>query len=181
MLELKKKRCRVGIINNRIEKHGEYDVTAFDIPLELLLDADELDALVGDYAHKALFNTRGKVSEPMFPDFESFALKHDLECESVMLYIGNGSSDYEIEFDDARLKGLVLTPQTGGETGLELKLQVCPQTRHITKLIGSQNTEIKLTLGDLKRVEKSKRKQQELPLDPAGPTSEASPETAATH
>jgi hypothetical protein len=160
----------MGVIQNRVEHHGDSDVTAFDIPLELLLDPDELNALVGDYAHNALFNTKGKVAEPMFPDFDSFALKHDLENAHVALAIGNGSTDYAIEWDDARLKGLTLSPLTGGETHLSFRLQVRPQNKHITKLFDTQNCELKISLSDAKIVEKTKKRQQELPLDapPAG-------------
>jgi hypothetical protein len=182
MFKLKKKRCTVGIINNRIERHGDKEITAFDIPISMLLDPDQLDSLVGNYTHKALFNTKGKVSEPMFPDFDSFGMKHDLEGETVTLGIGNGSTDYEIEFEDVRLKGLVLEPLTGGETSLTFKLQVCPQTKHIVKLIDSQNCEVRFSCGDLSAVESKKAKQQTLPLGgPIPPGAEGVDQSTAAH
>jgi hypothetical protein len=165
MLDLDNKHAQVGVINNRIEKHGDKDVTAFDIPLTVLLDPKELNNLLDDpYKHRALFETKGDVATPMFPEFSEFAMKHDLEGATVTLHIGH--SGFEIEYKDSCLKGLVLAPLHGGETQLDFKLQCNPQTKHIVKLLDAQNTEIKLSVADAKVAEKKKRKQRELPLGP---------------
>jgi hypothetical protein len=165
MLDLDNKHAKVGVINNRIEKHGDKDVTAFDIPLTVLLDPKELNNLLDDpYKHRALFETKGDVATPMFPEFSEFAMKHDLEGATVTLHIGH--SGFEIEYKDSCLKGLVLAPLHGGETQLDFKLQCNPQTKHIVKLLDAQNTEIKLSVADAKIAEKKKRKQRELPLGP---------------
>lgn len=163
MFDLAKKHCNMGIINNRVEKHGGTDVTAFDIPLSLLLDPEELNTLLGDkYKHRALFDTKGDVATPMFPEFSGFSLKNDLEGATVTLHLGVG--DYEIEFEDCNLKGIVLSPVHGGETETSFKLQCNPQNKHITKLLDAQNTELKVTIADAKVAEKRSRKQRELPL-----------------
>lgn len=165
MLDLDSKHAQVGVINNRIEKHGDKDVTAFDIPLTVLLDPKELNNLLDDpYKHRALFDTKGDVATPMFPEFSEFAMKHDLEGATVTLHIGH--SGFEIEYKDSCLKGLVLAPLHGGETQLTFKLQCNPLTKHIVKLLDAQNTEIKLSVADAKIAEKKKRKQRELPLGP---------------
>ena len=166
-LELTKKRCVMGVINNRIEKHGDQDVTAFDIPIDLLLDPKELIAFLGPYVQRALYNTtKDGVAEPMVPEVESYPLKDDLECKAVTLAIGHGSSDYEVEFEDARLKSLTLFLQRGGETQLKFKLQIRPQNKHVLKLLDSQNCEIKISTGETKIAEKAKRAQGELELGP---------------
>lgn len=176
MLKLKGKRCVMGVINNRVEKHGEDDVTAFDIPLDALLKPAELDSLV-PLASRVLFNTKGSVQEPAFPDFAHFPLRHDLAAKAATLEFGsNVSTDYAIEFEEVTLKGLVLEPLIGGETGLKFKLQVRPQNKHITRLLNAQNTSVKLTVGDLKIAEKAARKQQALPLAAPGESNgEAAP------
>jgi hypothetical protein len=164
-MKLKKKACTMGVINNRIEKHGEKEKVAFDIPLTLLLDPDELCALLDDkYAHKALFNTKGASAAPMFPQFDGFSLKDDLQAKGATFYIGNGSTDYEIEFTDVRLKGLFLSPIQGGETQLTFKLQVLPQMKHVTKLIDNQHCMLKLSVDKTNSIDKKKDKQQDLPL-----------------
>jgi hypothetical protein len=164
MLDLDKKHCKLGVINNRIEMHGDKEVTAFDIPFTLLLDPKELNELLGDpYKHRALFDTKGDVATPLFPEFTEFTMKNDLEGATVALRL---SPTYEIEFKDTTLKGLTLAPIHGGETELNGKLQVTPQTKHITRLLDAQNTEIQITVADAKIAEKKKRKQRELPLGP---------------
>jgi hypothetical protein len=165
MLDLDLKHAQVGVVNNRIEKHGDKDVTAFDIPLTVLLDPKELNNLLDDpYKHRALFDTKGDVATPMFPEFSEFAMKHDLEGATVTLHLGH--SGFEIEYKDCCLKGLTLAPLHGGETQLDFKLQCNPQTKHIVKLLDAQNTEIKVSVADAKIAEKKKRKQRELPLGP---------------
>jgi len=161
--ELAAKRCTLGIINNRIEKNGDQDVTAFDLPITLLLDPDELNALLGDkYKHRALFETKNGVSHPMFPEFESFALKEDRQGDVTLHLAG----ETEVEYEDVRLKSLTLSPVAGGETELRCKVQVLPQTKHITKLINAQNCELKISVADTKIAAKNRSKQQDLPLDP---------------
>jgi len=162
MLSLQKKRAQMGVINNRIEKHGDQDVTAFDIPIEMLLDPEELNDLLGDkYAHRALFDTKGNVATPMLPMLAAMSLTHDLDEATVTLHLAGGT---ELEYEDVRLKGLRIAPIHGGETELTFKLQILPKTPQYAKLINAQVSEIQLSLADAKVAEKRKDKQQQLDL-----------------
>lgn len=163
MLELSKKHATMGVINNRLEKHGDESVTAFDIPLEMLLDTDELEQLA-PRASKWLFNDNRGALEPAFPQFESVTLKDAIDAKGACIAIGAGDKPYEIEFEDVRLKGLTLTPLPGGHTQLSLKLQIRPESKHLAKLIDAQETDVKFTFSEADFVPKNKRKQQELPL-----------------
>src|SRR6185436_19846835 len=70
ILKLGKRPCRLGgSINTRTEKHGDEDEPACDIPVEgLMLDRDEVDALLGKGAYTALYinkrNSGMSVAEP---------------------------------------------------------------------------------------------------------------------
>ena len=166
MLSLQKKRAQMGVINNRIEKHGDQDVTAFDIPIEMLLDPEELNDLLGDkYAHRALFDTKGNVATPMLPMLAAMSLTHDLDEATVTLHLAGGT---ELEYEKVRLKGLRIEPVHGGETGLTFKLQIRPKTPQYAKLINAQVSEIQLTIADAKVAEKGKDKQQQLDLGEEG-------------
>lgn len=167
MLTLTNKRATIGVINNRVEKHGDEDVTAFDIPVDLLLDPKELDALVGNHTHRSLFDKKGDVYEPNFPRFDGFSLKDDFEGATVTLVLGM-TDHASIEFEDCRLKSIELSPQVGGETAMSFKLQVRPEPRDYVKLIESQNSELKISLGDARVAEKAKSKQQDLALGRRG-------------
>jgi len=106
----------------------------------------------------------------MFPQFDSFSLKHDIEARAAVLTL---AGDYAVPFEDVRLKGLKLTPVVGGETELSFKLQCRPQTRYITRLLDAQNTEGKCSVSQAKIAEKSKPagKQEDLPLGGQPPAS----------
>jgi hypothetical protein len=159
MLKLSKKRCEFGLIGNRLEHHGDKDVTAFDIRVTVLLDPDELDELLEDkYAHKALFATKGKVASPMFPQLDSFSMRHDIEAKDAILIL---LGDYAVPFENVRLKGLVLTPAVGGETELTFKFQCRPQPRYITRLLDAQKCEGKISLSKTKVAEKEKAPKQD--------------------
>jgi hypothetical protein len=166
MLQLKGKPATMGVINNRLEKHGDESVTAFDIPLDMLLDQDELEELV-PHASAMLFDDKRDVLQPAFPQFESHTLKDAIDAKEAMIAIGAGAKPYEIEFGEVRLKGLTLTPLTGGETQLHVTLQVRPDSKHLAKLIDAQETQIKFTFSEGNFAPKNKRRQQELPLQDA--------------
>lgn len=163
MLELSKKHATMGLINNRLEKHGDESVTAFDIPLDMLLDTDELERLA-PRASKWLFNDNRGALEPAFPQFESFTLKDAIDAKAASIALGAGDKPYEIEFEDVRIKALTLTPLQGGQTQLSLKLQIRPESKHLAKLIDAQETDVKFTFTEGNFAPKNKRKQQELPL-----------------
>ena len=166
MLTLKKHHAEMGIINNRIEKHGNDNVTAFDIPIVLLLDPDQLEQLLGKGQHDHMFEKQGRSFKPRIPDVESMLIRHDLDGANVVLHLDKS----DIEFEEARLKGLTLQPLAGGETQLHFKLQVRPENKHILRLLDTQNCELKLSLADAKIAQKAKSKQEELPLGaPAKP------------
>lgn len=160
-LKLKQHRAEMGVINNRIEKHGDDDVTAFDCPIKLLLDPDKFDALLGVGRHDHWFKKNGRTYELINPEIESFSLKFDLDVGSVVVHLDKS----DLEFEDARLKGLTLEPLPGGETALRFKLQIRPENKHIIRLIDMQNRDLKLSIDEATIAEKLQAKQQKLDLD----------------
>jgi hypothetical protein len=167
MLELSAKHAEMGIINNRLEKRGPTEeVTAFDIPLTVLLDPKELNELLDKrHAHAALFNTpKGCVATPIFPEFKALHVEMIFENANVSLQLG--VSDNLIDFEDARIKVQSLQPVHGGETEARLQLQVIPGAKQITRLLDAQNSELKVSITDARRAEKKNTKQESLPLGP---------------
>jgi hypothetical protein len=160
-LKLSKHRAEMGVINNRIEKHGDDDVTAFDCPIKLLLDPDKFDELLGAGRHDHWFTKSGRTYDLVNPEIETFSLKYDLDVGSVVIHLDKS----DLEFDGARLKGLTLEPLKGGETALRFKLQVRPENKHIIRLIDMQNRDFKLSVDKATIAQKEKSKQQQLALD----------------
>jgi len=170
-LSLSSRPCLIGAsINTRTEKHGDEDVPAVDIPVAgIMLTAEELGALVGDaYAHKALFDTKGKRMDPALPYFESFQLKHKFEGAAVDFELGLHKQ--HVGLDGAKLAGIKLTPRAGGLTEMSCKVQcVLHAADDVGQLIQHLNREAQIEVTDAAQVEeKASSKQQDLPINNFG-------------
>ncbi|HLF10088.1 MAG TPA: hypothetical protein VJA26_02645 [Gammaproteobacteria bacterium] len=171
LLNLKRARvCKLGgHINVRSEKHGEDNVPACDVSITgVLLDRDEVDALLGEGSHEALYVTNGKNTppEPRFREFKPFALLHKFEKSRVALEI-DGIKD-EVVFDDIKLARLRIEPKTGGLTALGFSVQCTPSSDIMAQLYDHLDREVKAKVRFGKLVERDDGKQKELGLNGGG-------------
>src|SRR5579862_9551402 len=176
MLTLKKQRAEMGVINNRLERHGDQDVTAFDMPLSTLLDPDQFDACLGKGAHDRLYRKEGRSYKVAIEEIETIPLRHDLEGAAVTLHFDKS----DIEFEKATLKDPTLELIDGGETQLRFKLQVRPENKHLTRLLDAQRTDFNISIDDAKIIEeKAKQAQGKLELGSPPPAKPANGEAHA--
>lgn len=167
MLNIPETYAQMGKIANNLEKHGEQDVTAFDIPIAgIVLTGEQFNALSEDpYADRWLFNMQGEMREPNLARFEPLTLLDSFEDATVMLKC----SDAEFTFAAARVKDVTFEGKRGGDILLSFSVRVRPQNdREITVLLAHQNHEIRIDVADAKIALKGGRNQQELPLSRAG-------------
>lgn len=170
MLTLTKRPARIrNSINTRVEKHGDEDVPACDVPLEgIMLEREELNALLDDaYAHDALFNHRsqGKADEPIFRKFKPLVFRDKFEEGEITLHVGMGQE--QIELKGVKLARVTLDPQVGGLTELSLQVQCNPSTDKIAQLFTYMNHDVELEISFGKKSEKG-GKQKDLPLNTFG-------------
>lgn len=174
-LSLDKRPCKIaGHINVRTEREGDEDIGAADLTLSgIMLDRDELGELLGDSsAWRGLFNQRGKVFEPAFPQFAELKLKHSFEKCSASLWLGlGGDTDCE-RFSDVKLRKVTIVPMTGGLTAISLQLQFRPDGEQLSKIYGNLEHDAACSLRFGKIAEKAKD-QPQLPLGD-GPDTDAS-------
>jgi hypothetical protein len=165
MLTLKKKPCTLGLICNSLERVGDDDQqTLFTIPVNQLLDPDELDKWLGKGFHDQLFLKDGRIWKPRNPEIESYALRHTLEDASVTLHMDK----LDMEYSGVRLKALSIEPLEGGQCQLYYRLQIHPKNQHLTRLFDAQNCPIKISVDDAKIIdEKAKAAQGKLALETA--------------
>lgn len=165
-------------INTRHEKHGDSNVLCADISVRgLHIDETELDHYLGAKAWNALFvaaNGKGKAAEPMFRNIDPIKLWDEFEGCDVSFSLG--LSDDCIEYDDAFVSKIVLTPQVGGLTLMDCLVSVeVEDTDDIARLLEclGEESNIALTIGG-KFVPKDKKAQGTLDL---GPTDKSPPST----
>lgn len=161
MLSIDERPCHIGgHINATTEKHGEDDVSAADIKLDGIMLTDvELNSLLNDpFASRAMFNReKGKLNEPMFPQFKPFVLKENYEHATVYLRVG--LSNDTLQFTDCKLKRLTLEPQTGGMTKLSLSVRVRPEDDSvIATLFRYMNHDANVLIADAVVAEKGNQK-----------------------
>ena len=159
MLTITKRGAYMGRINNRLQRHGEESVTAFDVPLSsIALEAEELNALLGiPRAHDALFSKGldGKSPQPTFEDVDPLVLTYKLEDVRAEIYVG--MKDEKLTFTAAKLTDIRLEPQPGGMTLLSLKLQIVPDiAKQAPKLLQWQDHDVSVELSDGRRAVKAK-------------------------
>jgi hypothetical protein len=126
MLNLPKRSCLLGVLNPRVEKHGEDDVTAFDIPLsEIMLTANEFSALLQEpKAHEFFYDTGKQPNLPLFPMLADLHITEKIEGAAVTLFIG--LDETKVVLLDVKLRKLTLSRKVGGLTALSLQVQCTP-------------------------------------------------------
>lgn len=163
MLNIQKTFAMMGKISNNLEKHGEEDVTAFEVPIDAIaLTAEAFNALIEDpYADRWLFNDKAEMREPNAAKFKPLEMLDTFEEAVVSMTLG----DKEHMFHDCRIKGVTIEAKRGGDIMLGFSVRIRPENpEQIITLIDYQNHEIKIDVQDAKVVLKGGRKQQELVL-----------------
>lgn len=148
-------------INTRVEKHGDNDVTALDIPLSgISLAAAELNALLLEPgAHDALFERNGSGFDPRIAALGTLRLKNKIEGANVSIHVGLGKDSLELV--DCKLARVQLDPQPGGRTDLSVQVQCTPTIdKHVTKLLEHLGADVEVEI-----VVDGYGDQQALPLD----------------
>jgi hypothetical protein len=164
-LSLAKRPCTIGpSLNGRTQHHGDEDVPAADFMLKgVMIDKEELGELLEDeYAHRAYFNTKGKVFEPLHPQV-TFRLKH--KFEKSMVHLRLGLSDDEVKLGGVKLARITFEPQTGGLCSVSMQVQCTPEAKEVALIFLNQNRDASVTIR-FGKIESKKIRQPELPLGP---------------
>lgn len=165
MLEISKIHAQLGKIANNLEKHGDDDVSAFDVPVTgILLDKKSLNRFLDDsQASAALFNTtRTNDTEPVFKIFKPLVLKDTFEGIRVDFNLGGK----EFTLTDCKASKVSVELRNGGTAEISLQLRVRPENdKQILLFLGYQNREIDIALADAKVALKGGQKQGELALE----------------
>lgn len=169
-LHLADAHARMGKISNNLETHGDDEVTGFTIPCEMMIDEPALDALMGVYFHRALFNTDAATSlqAPMDGFIRCKALELDEKYEDCSVGLTLSGDNY-LEFEECSIGKIVMEPQLGGLTKLKVAVYLRPGIgANNLALQEHQHREIGLTISGGKLALKKDAKQQELPLEAGG-------------
>lgn len=128
MLTLKSRSAKLGSsINTRAEKHGDEDITAFDIPISgFMLTRDELEAVLQvPKGWHALFDEAPDTPPvPVFPNLKPMQLREKIENATVHLWIG--LERVMVKLTDVNLARIRLEPQLGGYTDMQFQIQCTP-------------------------------------------------------
>lgn len=163
MLSITTTFAMMGKISNNLEKHGEEDVTAFEVPVDAIaLSAEAFNALIEDpYADRWLFNDKAEMREPNAAKFKPLEMLDTFEEAVIVMTLGEKA----FTFHDCRIKSVTIDAKRGGDIMLGFSVRIRPENpEQIVTLIDYQNHEIKIDVQDAKVVLKGGRKQQELAL-----------------
>lgn len=153
---------------NNIEKHGEDDLSAFDIPGSLELEAAELNALWEDKRfHERLYDKGGRGKPATIGDgfrkASPLKFRDSFEDCVVDVILSNKS---EHHFEGCKISRIVCTLCHGGSTEMTYMLHVRPQNdRQMCLLMHHQRRSVVLSIRSGKQVSAAKA-QQELGLTP---------------
>ena len=135
MLTLPTRPAKIGgSINTRTEKHGDDDVAALDIPLEFLLEPDELCAILKtEDASARLFTgafnhelKRVEFQAPAIGTIKSLALDGKIEGARVLLGFDSLNGRVDLELVDAKVAKVRLELVFGGRTRCSCSIQTTP-------------------------------------------------------
>lgn len=163
--------CKIGTsIPSRAEMHGDESVTAMDIPVEgIMLDAEELNMLLGEpRAHDVLYTkgVTGKPAEPALSKIRTLYVDDKYEGATVTFRLGLARE--EVKLGNVKLAKLELEPQVGGMTALSLTIQCTPKLGpDIPKILGFLKREVEIEIEGAEVIE-AKKDQAQLPLDGEG-------------
>lgn len=128
MLSISQRPAHIGSsVNSRVEKHGDDDVTAFDIPITgIPLEAEEINQLLQDpHAWDKLYDPRsGGGHDPAFPLLAPFKLKHKIESATVLIRFGLQRT--ALQLTDCTIAKVIIEPTAGGTTLVSLQVQCTP-------------------------------------------------------
>ncbi len=184
-LSLEKRPCQMGgSMSTNTEHHGDDDVGAIDIRLDgIMLGRSDLDALLGDGAHAALYVTAASNGEEAMPDLrlpqlKPLVLKDHFEGARVVLRPGFAGDEWLV-FADCKVRQVKLELQSGGLTKLSCSVRARPDPEDVGTLFEWQNTEVMVEISDGKRAQpKAKDRQGDLALgEPPDPDAENLQET----
>jgi hypothetical protein len=137
-----------------------------DIPLfGIFIDDEELNALTGcPTAYNGLYvKERENLVVPRFDAFEPIGLTHKFENATARLWW----LDSVFDFHPAKLKNIVLHPQTGGLTMISLTLQVNPRSGVVVDVPALLNAKCTVQI-KAAELEEETKDEPELPLEHEG-------------
>ena len=126
-LNLTKRPAKIGkSVNTRTEMHGKDEVPGQDIPVHgIVLNAEELCAVTDeDTAATGFFKMDGDQYVPRILALNPGTLSHKFSNATVKL---SGGGLPATTYKNAKVKSIVLEPQTGGMTLMSCTLQVNPE------------------------------------------------------
>ncbi len=126
-LSLTKRPAKIGkSVNTRTEMHGQDEVPGQDIPLVgIVLNVQELVAVTDeDTAGTGFFKMDGDQYVPRILALDPQTLAHKFANATVKI---SGGGIPVTTYKNAKIKSIVLEPQTGGMTLMSCTLQVNPK------------------------------------------------------
>lgn len=170
MLELEQKACHLAkSYSINTEHHGSDDVGAIDIVFDgVMLNANEIDNLLGAGAHKALFEyppprkDESTMPRVRFPHFLPLGLKHKFEKANVLLHVG--MKPEKLDFFECKISGLRLTPQEGGLISMRCSIRARPESEEVATLFTYRNTDATIWIRDAEKVDDGASNQGSLGL-----------------
>jgi hypothetical protein len=126
-LNLTKRPAKIGkSVNTRTEMHGEEEVPGQDIPLSgIVLSNLELAAVTDEEsAGTGFFKMDGDQYVPRIAALDPQTISHRFTGALVRM---SGGGVKATMYTNAKIKGIVLVPQTGGLTLMSCTLQVNPR------------------------------------------------------
>ena len=171
-LSLTKRPAKIGkSVNTRTEMHGKDEVPGQDIPLfGIVLNAEELCAVTDEQsAATGFFKMDGDQYVPRILALDPQTLSHKFANATVKL---SGGGLPVTTYKNAKIKGIVLEPQTGGMTLMSCTLQVNPDNGDPS---AQQLINAKISVTIKAELEEEEADDPELPLDHQDSAGEAVP------
>jgi hypothetical protein len=164
MLKIRETPCTLGKFSNNLDKHGEDDLTSFDVPITLELKRATLNALVDDRLFdKRVFDepAKGKPT-PVGEGFLKFGplkFRDTFEDARIELTFDRTTLSYE----KCKVSKIVLEFCLGGTTECSMSLHIKPATdKEILLLLHHQRRDVLISISGGKLV--SAKAQQDLEL-----------------
>ncbi len=164
-LSLTKRPAKIGkSVNTRTEMHGKDEVPGQDIPLfGIVLNVEELCAVTDEEtAGTGFFKMDGDQYVPRILALDPQTLGHKFANATVKL---SGGGLPVTTYKNAKIKGIVLEPQTGGMTLMSCTLQVNPDNGDPS---AQQLINAKISVTIKAELEEEEEEDPELPLDHQG-------------
>lgn len=166
MLNLDLRPAKVGNqIRANGQKHGDETVTAFYIPVSLMLTKDEVNELAGDktWWSRHYDESPSKPAEPLDRDnFDTtHAFKHKLDAQKVRFVHSVGNE--EAVFTACTLAKVKLDCKTGGLTELLFEVQTVPTLdAKAASFLGQLNHEVQIEIIGAEKSAKDRQTEMDL-------------------